>query len=721
MPHHYDNDDKLATAKPQIEVNWENPPALDDLKQNMTDATEHHTSHVDQVNTWLDNLYVTGSGKQAFRKNRSLVTPKLIRKQAEWRYSSLSESFLSHEDLFTTEPVTWEDTDAETQNGLVLNNQFNTKLDKVNFIDEYVRAAVNEGTVILRLGWEFKEEEREVPNMVIQPISSPFKIQMVEQAAGMVMQGQTENIPEEVLTAVKASLEAGQPVEVVQDGFKMEMVTVKNQPSIEVCDYASVMVDPSCKGDIRKARFVIYGFETSLSDLEAENVDPENPRYQNLEKVNLERHAIAGDKTHTDGSHNEQTGAFNFKDKPRKRFTAYEYWGFWDIDGDGLVKPIVSTWVGDTMIRLEESPFPDRELPFVMAKYMPKRKDIYGEPDGELLLENQKIAGAVTRGMIDMMGRSAVGQTGYRKDALDVTNRRRFDEGRDYEYNAHVLDPRTAFHQHTFPDIPASAPFMLSLQNTEAESLTGVKAFSDQGISGEGLGRSATAARSALDAAGKRELGILRRLAAGIIECGRKITAMNAVWLEDEEVVRITNEEFVTIDRQDLSGKIDIKLKISTAEADDTKAQELAFMLQTTGPNSDPGEVRMIRAEIAKLRKMPELAKKIEEYQPEPDPLAVRLQELEIEEAEARIAKLHSEARENDAESELDLAKARQAQSDADLKDLDFVEKESGTQHERDVDKITSQADGNIRHEAVKAALSPDAGNKLNPEDARPS
>lgn len=26
----------------------------------------------------------------------------------------------------------------------------------------------------------------------------------------------------------------------------------------------------------------------------------------------------------------------------------------WDINNDGIVKPIVATWVGDTMIRLEE-------------------------------------------------------------------------------------------------------------------------------------------------------------------------------------------------------------------------------------------------------------------------------------------------------------------------------------------------------------------------------
>lgn len=696
-----------------IDTGWENPPKLSDLKQNYQDATGHHQTHVTRVNTWLDNLYVINSAKPATRTNRSSVTPKLIRKQAEWRYASLSESFLSHEDLFTTEPVTYEDVKAAQQNGLILNNQFNTQLDKVGFIDEYVRACVNEGSAVVKVGWDFEEEEQSVPNMVLRPIESPFKRQVVEAAAQALMSGQAEGIPPEVLRTVQLSLEAGDLVELVEDGTKKEMVTVRNQPSVEVCDYASVIIDPSCKGDMKKAQFVIYEFETSMSDLEKDG------RYENLEKIHVER-AATHQSDYNGSIHREDTGAFNFKDDPRRKFIAHEYWGYWDIEDTGKVKPFVATWVGDVLIRLEESPFPDGELPFVLVKYLPRRKDIYGEPDGELLVENQKIAGAVTRGMIDMLGRSAVGQTGYRKDALDITNKRRFDSGLDYEFNSHVLDPRQTFYQHNFPDIPASAPFMLQLQNNEAESLTGVKAFSDRGISGEGLGRSATAARSALDAAGKRELGILRRLAKGITDIGRKIMAMNAVFLSEQEMVRVTNEDFVQVNRDDLAGNIDIKLKISTAEADDTKAQELAFMLQTTGPNGDPAEVRMIRAEIARLRKMPELAKKIEEYQPQPDPLQQQLAQLEIELKMAEIEKLRSETAENLAEAELDRAKAREAESNADLADLDFVEQETGTKHARDIDKVGAQAEANERLERTKAELNPTAGN-IDPTDARPN
>lgn len=681
-------------------VDWKNPPKISDLKQDYQDAMPDHDVHIVNVGRWLDNLNVKGTAVIKKVKNRSTIVPKLIRKQAEWRYAALSETFLSNPDLFQTEPVTYEDRQAATQNGLILNNQFNTKLNKVAFIDEYVRALVDEGTAIIRVGWDFKEEEIEVPNMIPQPITDPNMVSQIMQAVQMLMENPEaqQEIPPEMLQDVELSMQTGQPVQLIQDGMKTVIQTIRNQPTLEVCDYRSTIVDPSCKGDLSKANFTIYAFETSLSDLKKEN------KYTNLDKINVETNSIQNVD-----DHHQQYSAFNFKDEPRKKFMAYEYWGYWDIDGTGMTKPIIATWVGDTIIRMEESPFRDRGLPFVLVQYLPKRKSVYGEPDGELLEDNQRIAGAVTRGMIDILGRSAAGQIGMRMDALDITNQRRFENGADYYFNAHI-DPRTAVHTHIYPDIPVSAQYMLQLQNNDAESLTGVKAYSG-GISGEGLGRSATAARSALDAASKRELGILRRMAKGIVDIGYKITGMNADFLEEEEIVRITNDDFVAVKRDDLEGRIDIKLTISTAETDNAKAEELSFMLQTMGNTMPPEMSQMVLVDIARLRKMPELAKKLEEYRPEPDPVQQEMAQLQLEQLRAEIEKTKSEAVENMAGAEADNAKAQNLSSAADKQDLDFVEQESGVKQARDLQKNRAQAEGNMQLEAVKAALNPKGGN----------
>ena len=243
-----------------------------------------------------------------------------------------------------------------------------------------------------------------------------------------------------------------------------------------------------------------------------------------------------------------------------------------------------------------------------------------------------------------------------------------------------------------------SAQFMLQLQNLEAESLTGVKSFS-QGISGQSLGDVAVGVRGALDAASKRELGILRRLSAGIVSIGRKFISMNAEFLSETEVVRITNDKFVEVRRDDLTGNFDLTLSISTPEEDSNKAEELGFMLQTMGPNMDPEMSRMSLSDIARLKKMPDLAQRILEYKPEPDPLAEKLRELEIAKLEVEIAALRARAQRDLANAQLDgvkenteLARAEELRSKVDQNNLDFVEQESGVKQERELQKHGEQA-----------------------------
>ena len=706
------NTDLLATEtvdSPKKLTDWAKEPTVAQLRQDLLDAKSAHDTHVSNVKRWLDNLYVRQSGSHKKIPGRSSITPKLIRKQAEWRYAALSEPFLSTDDLFNVYPMTYEDREAAIQNGLVLNNQINTQLNKTRFIDEYVRAAVNEGSVMVRIGWEYQSEKQTitVPDFAYRaaPEAGPMMQQLdqLQQASPEEYQQQDP----EILQAHALYQQHGLPYlpEIIgEHEEEIEQVLV-NRPTWKVCDYRNLIIDPSCEGNMDEARFAIYGFETSLSELRKAGL------YTNLDRINADSSTALSQPDYTSVDESN----FNFSDDSRKRIVAYEYWGFWDIDGSGITKPIVATFVNNTMIRLAENPYPDKALPFVVVPYLPVAKSIFGEPDGELLEDNQRIVGAVTRGMIDILGRSANGQIGIRKDALDTTNRRKFEHGGDYEVNVNV-DPRQAIFMHTYPEIPQSVQFMLGMQNAEAESLTGVKAFNN-GITGAGLGDTAASVRGALDASSKRELGILRRLADGFIQIGRKIIAMNAEFLSEEEVVRITNDQFVTVRRDDLAGKFDLRLTISTAEEDNQKAQELAFMLQTLGPNEDPKVRTMILADICRLRKMPDLAQRLESYQPQPDPLAQEKAQLEVELLKAQIATEQAKVMEAQAQAQLDQAKAsteqaqaRNLHSNSDLKDLDYVEQESGVKQERDLQKQRQQAEANTRMKVTEQLVKHAAG-----------
>lgn len=668
---------------------WVNEPTLLDLKSELTEAYPDHQHYTLKIDAWLDNLNVTGAAKPKKIKGHSSIQPKLIRKQSEWRCAALVEPFLSTEDLFNLEPVAAGDKKSAIQNSLIINNQFNTKINKTKFIDDYIHAAVNEGTFIARVGWDYADEEveTEIPVFELFPVEDPQAMQQEQELHALMFESPDDynQLPEDIRQAHDVFMQTGIPHVANQAGTRIETETkvLVNKPTVVVCDYKDVIIDPTAKGDPDKAEFIIYRFETSKSELEKSGIE-----YVNLNNIITE---TASPLSTADTDVSPQP-SFSFKDEPRKKLEAYEYWGYYDIHGTGSTVPIVVTWVGETLIRMEENPFPDQKLPFVIRQYLPVKNSLYGEPDGALLEEHQKITGAVTRGMIDIMGRSANGQIGMRIDALDVTNKRRFENGKDYEFNP-TVDPRTAIINHTYPEIPQSAQFMLNMQNAEAEALTGVKAFS-QGITGTSLGSTATGIRSALDATAKRDLILLRRIADGIIQIGRKIISMNAEFLSEVEIVRITNSEFVEIRRDDLAGNFDIKLSISTAEADNEKAQELSFMLQTVGPNTDPEMTYMIMADIARLRKMPELAKKLDNYQPTPDPLQQKKAELEIALLEAQVFNEQAKGQENsvdvglkEAKTVTEQAKARQLGSTADMQDLDFLRKESGQDQEQEIEK----------------------------------
>ncbi len=650
-------------------VDWKNIPTLKDLKDNLTEATPSHNNHVSTVNEYISTL--RGELRAKIMEGRSKVQPKLVRKQGEWRYSALEEPFLSTNDMFKVSPVTYADVESARQNELILNKQFRVDIPKVKLINKLVRTAVNTGTVIIKLGWETEKDT------VIEevPVFTKSLEETYEVLAQMVQAGQ---ISEEESIQI---LESGQPIQIGVESVEIEKEVI-NRPVVQIRDSRNVIIDPSCEGDIDNAQFIIDKFTTDLSSLKKDG------RYHNLDKIEEKNYATTDDTYYHDNDYKSDP-SFRFTDKPRKKLVAYEYWGYWDIDDSGIVKPIVATWVGDTIIRLEENPFPDKKLPFVVIQYLPPDNEtVYGDSDASLLKDNQDIIGAVSRATIDLIGRSANAQRGVRKDLLDPINRDKFNKGLDYEFNP-VNNPKDAIVTSKLPEIPRSALEVIQLQNNEAEALTGVKAFTG-GISGDALGSSVGGVRSALDATAKRELGILRRLSEGIKQVGRKIISMNAVWLADEEIIRITDSEFVNIKRSALAGNFDLSLEVSTAEMDNQKAGELSFMLQTTG-NTLPFDItKIILCKIADLRKLPDLSKMIQDYTPQPDPFVQEKNRLEIELLKAQISNENAKAQENivdvqlkAAKTQAELAKARLSGSKADEVDLNYLEQSSGLKQER--------------------------------------
>lgn len=683
-------------------TDWKREPTISHLKEDLDYARQETNDQKNNVEGWLHLRNATGpeSGRKSKKPGRSGVQPKLIRKHNEWRYPPLSEPFLNTDRMFNVKPRTFEDAASAKQNELLLNWQFDIKINKVDFIDRYVRKTVDEGTCIVRVGWERKiekvlVEKSEFSYYPLDPMDPEDAegLQMLTEATEAYNQDPEKfandpTVPEELLASVEYSAENQTPVYAKKTGtvkVHEEKVTF-NQPSLKIVDVANFFIDPSCDGEWEQAQFMIHTYESTQSDLKKRKI------YKNLENVNWSANAVKSGVGNQD--HESKTPISDTRTSMDKtKVLVYEYWGLYDIHDDGEMVPIIATFIGDVMIQLTENPFPDRKPPFVIVPYMPILGSIFGEADASLLQDNQRVNGAIMRGLIDLLGRSANAQTGYAKGFLDPINRKRFTEGDDFEYNPNS-DPRIAVQQMKYPEIPQTALQMQAAQQAEAEGLSGVKSFAG-GITGDSYGQVAKGIAGALDAAGQREMSILRRLAEGMRLIGRKIISMNVHFLEESEIVRVTNAQFVTINKKDLGGNFDLIVDISTAQVDEQRSQDLGMLMQTVGPDMDPGLRSMLVAEIADLKRMPDLAERIRAYKPEHDPLEQRLKELQIAELEAKI--------------ELDKARAAQAMATANATEVDAQMEADGTKHQRTVEAQGAQARGNRDLEVTKGILKGEA------------
>jgi hypothetical protein len=571
---------------------------------------------------------------------KSKIVSRDIKKQSEWQHATIVDPFVSTSDIIKCVPITFEDKEAATQNELLLNAQFCRKFDRFNFITKAVKVLDREGTVVVQTGWDY--EEKKVTRMVEE-------VQIDEEGFEIIVEVEVE-----------------------------DTIVIKNQPTARVCRNEDVYKDPTCQDNLDNAQFIIHRYETDSSSLKKDE------RYKNVDV------ACRGSTGNYDYEAPDDT-KFEFSDKARKKVLVHEYWGNFDINNDGIAEAIVCAWIGDTIIRLQENPYPDKKPPFVITPFNSIPFQLHGEANAELIGDNQKVKTAIIRGVIDNMAQSNNGQVALRKNSLDIVNKKKFLNGENFEFNGSPQD----FWQGNYNQIPGSAFDMIGLMNNEIESITGTKSFSG-GINAGSLGASATGARGALDATATRRMNIVRNVAENLIKpLIRKWMSYNAEFLEDEEVVRITNDTFVPVRKDDLEGRIDLDITISTAEDNAAKSQELSFLLQTLGPSEDPAIRREIMASIMELMRMPEQAKKMRDFKPEPNPMEEQAQQLEFERLKLENKKLEADiqdklarAGENTIDAELkknkalyEKARAEKITSEKDMNDLKFIKEDERYTH----------------------------------------
>ncbi len=640
---------------------------LQNLKADKQSADNHKSTWDGRREVWIKESNGEPYGNEDKSGKKATIVSRDIKKTEVWQHATIIDPFVSNSDMVRTSPISANDKPLADQREKVLNYFFCHSFDRYNFVSEAFKILQREGTVIARVGWEFAEEEVEaqVPVTQIVNIPGPQGITQQEQVIGY----RTE----------------------------MQMQTVLNRPTAENRDNKTLWVDPTEKQNISNAQFVIEHFKSSISKLTQEGI------YENLEDINTKDDNWDDEDNTYDDSSDE---SFKFTDKARAEIDVYEYWGNYDIDGDGIAEPIVCTWVGDVIIRLEENPYPDGEVPYISTALDPEPFSINGRPNADLQSTDQKMNTSILRSIMDTLDSSTNGQRGFKEGTLDPANERKFNARENFKYQGNATD----IWEGKYADINPSVIDFYQMTKQNQSELTGVRPFAG----GEGQYESAQSSKMAMGAVAKREVDLSRNFAENfIIPLLRKWSSMISIFMEPQEIERITGKPYVQPQNDNPDGDMDIRIEVNTAETDAAKASDISFMLQTMAQSLPFDLTKILLAEQAELKKMPSLATKIMEYQPQPDPMEQKRKELELKKLESEIAERVSRTQENQVEIRLkeakavnEEAKARQGHAKADLDDQAFVDNSTGVTHQRDLEKQGQK----IRGDLAKQSMSKSGG-----------
>ena len=281
----------------------------------------------------------------------------------------------------------------------------------------------------------------------------------------------------------------------------------------------------------------------------------------------------------------------------------------------------------------------------------------------------------------------------------------KFNKGEDYEYNPSNMHPADAIYMHTANEIPNSIMALLQSNYAEVESATGIKSFQN-GIDGNAYGQVVAGMSQAVTAMTQREADIIYRLSKGLEDIGNKIIAMDAEWLDEKEFVAVTTDEFVQINRDSLAGDFFLNVSVKSNAESEGKAQQLTFLMQTMGVDLPFEMKQMFLVEICRLYNLDTITNLVKNYEPKPDPFDEEMKQLQLEEQRAKVQKLYDESEYFKARSSYIDSQIGLAQADTDLKNLDFLEQESGVKHARQREIVEAQAreqnKGKIAQEAMK-------------------
>lgn len=606
-------------------------------------------------------------------RNKSKMVTKEIAKQIEWQKPNVTEPFLS-----STSPLRVQNMKSSSQGKVVekwLNNQFTANFDRYEFIEELVDVMQREGTVWIQSYWENKVETQVTTH---KNVTYEELLQM-EHADAELQQDGTYTISVE------------------------QEITQYNRPSAQVVRNEHILPDPAARS-VKELRFMAVIKHMTIAEIsKLEGVKKKDIKDLDAATQSSET-TIGGQSRNVTGLEYGLDDSYQPQDRARQKIRIIEYWGYYDIDNNGTVEPILAYWEdgSDKILSVEKNPMPNKEIPFDRCVYSKRPFSLWGNPLAFYILDNQKVKSGITRGILDNMSLSNNGQKFIQNGTLDYVNWKRMRNG---NRNIMVNKP-DGIQDGSYNQLPSSIFDLYNVMSKESEDLAGIKAGSPA-ITGNNINKDE--AQGQLTMSQQRMVALVRSVSRGLEGMAHKWVTMAEVFLEDRQIMALFSEtEMQDINLFHKVGETKITIQVGTQANNNIKINQLNMLMQQAkalGESMPPKIINGIVADMLELFNKYSESVELREYEPKPSPEQQKMQQLEMQKTELEVAKLQAEIQEIARSGQADSMKT---QAEAQYKSSKSEEARASTQGKQvDTALKPAQVESELKERETKASEKP--------------
>jgi len=489
---------------------------------------------------------------------RSTIVSSDVMDTIEWMMPSLMRVFTAAQDIIVIEPVGGEDVESAEQHQALINYQFTYKMDGFTKFYTWFKDALIYGLGVVKLTWETFYDKREFSYEELT--QEQFQALASQQNISIEAFDEYEVANVELYSPEKGEIERTVlPSTTMYKNVKGFITRITySGPWLETIPVSSFYIEPGARS-VREANFVAHRVRRTLDYLkrmQREGV------YHNVENLipNAEGDEEDYDKYYlleSQSKHGKDVD--DLPDIPGREYKwVWECWVKLDVDGDGLLEPLLVTICDDVVLRVEENPFDHGEPPFETIVPIIDCHKIYGVSITDLVLEFQRLKTALYRNVFDNVAFSINNWFLVRRDSgTDITALAQVKPGsvvftEDVNEGVREMTPRP---------LPPGIFNLFEYLDSSKENRTGVTRY-NQGLNAASLNKTATGI-SAIMTASQQRIELIARLFAetGVKHLFRKMISLNQQFITNDFVLRLFGKPLM-ISPDKLDGSFDLMVNV---------------------------------------------------------------------------------------------------------------------------------------------------------------